>query len=139
MFVFLVNPLGICSYSISCRLYQIKPKLIHFRIWWVTLYTHKAHVPNYSYITWVITFKIYLACSASVKLSPVSSANNKMPFYSLQNCSRLAVFNNVRMCLWGQGMVNLGQFTGLRRDSNFLLKNSDRMRIENRDSNSLEF
>ena len=43
-FVYLAKPSGICSYSISCRLNQIKPKLIHFRIWWVTLYTHNAHV-----------------------------------------------------------------------------------------------
>ena len=51
-------------------------------------YTYTAHtlqhVPNYSYIRWVITFKIYLARNASVKLSPVSSANKKMSFYSLQ-------------------------------------------------------
>ena len=30
--VYLVKRPGICSYSISCRLYEIKPKLINFRI-----------------------------------------------------------------------------------------------------------
>ena len=88
-------------------------------------YTYTAHtlqhVPNYSYIRWVITFKIYLARNASVKLSPVSSANNKMSFYSIQNCSRLAVFNNACMHLWEQGIINLVQF-GLWRDSNFFFK-----------------
>ena len=80
-----------------------------------------------------MTFKIYLACNLSVKLSPVSSANKKMSFYSLQNCSSLAVFNNVRMSLGEQGMVNLVLF-GLWRDLNW-----DRMRNENWDSNSFEF
>ena len=33
-----------------------------------------------------------------------------MSFYSLQNCSSLAVFDNVRMSLGEQGMVNLKGF-----------------------------
>ena len=88
-------------------------------------YTYTAHtlqhVPNSSYIRWVITFKIYLAHNASVKLSPVSSANNKMPFYCLQNFNRLAVFNNVCMRSLERGMVILVQFV-LWRDSNFFKK-----------------
>ena len=44
-----------------------------------------------------------------------------MPFYSLQNCPRLAVFNNVRMRLWDQGIVNLVLF-GLWMDSIFVKK-----------------
>ena len=43
-FIYLVKPPGICSYLIYCRLYQIKPKLIQFGIWRVTLYLHNAHI-----------------------------------------------------------------------------------------------
>ena len=43
-FIYLVKPPGIFSYSIYCRLYQIIPIFIHFRIGSVTLYLHNAHV-----------------------------------------------------------------------------------------------
>ena len=104
---------------IDSRLYQLKTKLIHLRTWRVKVIpTHTLwYVANRSYIRWVITSKIFLPYNVSVEPFPVSFVNNSISFYP---CSRLVVFENVRLCLWERSLINLLEFIILRASKAFI-------------------
>ena len=95
---------------IDCRLYQMKPKLMHLRTWRVKIIpTHMSQyvVANCSYTMWVITSKIYLPHNVIVESSPVYFVNNSISFCP---CSRLLVFENVHLRLRERSSINLLEF-----------------------------
>ena len=55
----------------------------------------------------VITPKIYLPHKVSVEPFPVYFVNNSISFHP---CSRLVVFENVRLSLWERNLLNLLEF-----------------------------
>ena len=50
---------------------------------------------------------MHLPHNVSVELPPVYFVDNSISFYP---CSRLVVFENVRLCLWERGLINLLEF-----------------------------
>ena len=92
------------------------------------LYLHNADViarSQYSYIKISYNIQNIFGTQCQCKVISVSSANNKIPFYPLQNCIRLVVYDNLRIRLWERDMVNLVQYV-FWRDSK-IFKNWDRM------------
>ena len=103
---------------IDCRLYQIKPKLMHLGRRVKIIPTHMLWyvVAKCSYTMRVITPKIYLPHNVSVEPSPVYFVNNSISFHP---CSRLVVFENVRLSLWERNLINLLEFVLWRASKAF--------------------